>query len=118
MARIPAMSQDEVEDLIENLSTHVGISTALADDMLDAGQLVMWAANESSLDEAEAQAELNDVSEDVQAFVNEQLQEEGRDVEMVILGLWMHIQGLEQKLQEAPAEEDDGPDNPHDRMFA
>ena len=112
------MSQDEVEELIENLSTHVGISTALADDMLDAGQLVMWATNEASVSEAEAQEELNDISEDVQEFINEQLQEEDRDVEMVILGLWMHIQGIEQKLSEGPVEEDDGPDNPHDRMFA
>ena len=70
----------------------------------------MWATNEVSVSEAEAQEELNDISEDIQ--------ERDRDLKMVILGLWMHIQGLEQKLSEGPVEEDDGPDNPHDRMFA
>jgi hypothetical protein len=40
MARIPGTSQDEPEDLIGDLSTHVGISSRLADDMLDAGHLV------------------------------------------------------------------------------
>lgn len=116
MARIPAMSQDEVEELIENLSTHVGLSTALADDMLDAGHLIMWATDEADLDEAEAEAELEATVEELGGFIGEQL-EDDRDLEIVILGLWMHIQEIERRLSEAPAKEDDGPEDPHDRMF-
>lgn len=49
---------------------------------------------------------------DLQGFINEQIQEKDRDLELVILRLWMHIQGVEEKLSGAPVEEDDGPDNP------
>lgn len=116
MARIPAMSRDEVEELIEDLSTHVGISTALADDMLDAGQLVMWAADTAELDKGEAEAELEAVTEEFGEFIQEQLQE-GRELEFIILGLWVHIQEIERRLKEAPTKEDDGPEEPHNRMF-
>ena len=118
MARIPAMDKDEVEELIEDLSTHIGISSSLADDMLDAGHLVMWAANEADITEEEARAELNEVGADLHDFIAKELHEEDRELEIVILGLWMHIQKMEQNMREAPVEEDEGPDNPHDRMFA
>lgn len=116
MARIPAMSRDEVEELIENLSTHVGISTALADDMLDAGHLIMWAADAAELDKEEAEAELEAVTEEFGEFIQEQIQND-REIEFVVLGMWMHIQEIERRLREAPTREDEGPEDPHNRMF-
>jgi len=116
MSDVPAMSREEVEELIENLSTHVGLTEALADDMLDAGYVVTWAAEEANVDEETAKAELEDVVGDLEDWIGDELADD-RDVEMIILGLWAHIQELEKRLREAPTEADDGPDNPHDRMF-
>jgi uncharacterized NAD-dependent epimerase/dehydratase family protein len=116
MGEVPAMSRDEVEEFIENLSTHIGLTEALADDMLDAGHVVTWAANEANVDEETAQSELEEVVGDLETWIGDELADD-RDVEMIVLGLWTHIQELERRLSEAPTEEDDGPDNPHDRMF-
>lgn len=115
MPQVPAMTREEVEELIQDLSTNVGLSTALADDMLDAGHVIMWATKEADLDEEEAQQELSDVVHNLEGWIQDEL-EDNRDVEMVLLGLWAHIQELERQLREAPGEADDEATH-HDRMF-
>jgi precorrin-2 methylase len=113
----PAMTKDEIEELIHDLSANIGIAEALADDLLDAGHFISWAAHENDLDEEEAQEELEDISEDLTEFIRDEL-DEGKDVEMVALGMWYHIQNIEEKLrEEAPKEEVDDEKEPRDVMF-
>lgn len=113
----PSMTKEEIEEVIHDLSTNIGISEALADDMLDAGHLISWVAHENDLDEDEAQEELNEVSERLTEFIRDEL-DEGMDIDMVALGMWMHIQNIEERLrQEAPKEEVDDEKNPRDIMF-
>lgn len=113
----PAMTSEEVEELIQDLSTNVGISEALADDMLDAGYLISWAAHENDFDEAKAHHELEKVLDDLKEFIQEELSE-GREMSMVAIALWYQIQDMEERLrEEAPKEEVDDEIEPRDVMF-
>lgn len=114
------MSREEVEDVIEALSTHVDIRDFIADDMLDAAHLVTWATGQTHEDRTEEEVDdlVNGMLDDTAAFVQGQL-EEGYDIEIVVLGLWLTIQNLEESMRSAPSEEvpdEEASDHPLDRM--
>lgn len=98
------MSRQEVEAMIEELSTNVGLTEALADDLLDTGGLVQWAAAHVQDLDDDAEAEFTAISEGVEAKVQE-LNEAGYDLPVIVLALWFHIQRLELFLRDAPEEE-------------
>ena len=99
------------------MSTHVGLSEALADDMLDADYLISWAAHENDFDEANAHRELEGILDDLKEFIQTELSE-GREMSMVAIALWYHIQDMEEALrQEAPKVEVDDEKVPSDVMF-
>lgn len=101
----PAMSRADVEALIEDLSQNLGLTEALADDMLDAGTLVTWAAGQfAEMDEEEAEKEFTELSEALERHVQD-LREEGYDTPMIVLGLWVHIQQIELNLRDVPDEQ-------------
>jgi CO dehydrogenase/acetyl-CoA synthase alpha subunit len=113
----PAMTSEEVEELIQDLSTNVGISEALADDMLDAGYLISWAAHENDFEEAAAHRELERTLDDLKEFINEELSE-GRDMSTIVIALWYQMQEMDERIrQEAPKEEVDDEVEPRDVMF-
>ena len=113
----PPMTNEEVEELIQDLSTNIGISEALADDMLDAGYLISWAAHENDFDEAAAQRELERILDDLSEFVREEL-EKGRDTSMLVIALWYRLQEMEEAIEEeVPKEVVDDEKEPRDVMF-
>ena len=114
----PVMTREEVEELIENLSTNIGIAEALADDMLDAGHLISWAAHESNVGQEEAQNKIEEVSKDLTEFIQKEI-DEGKDIEIVAMGLWYHIQNIERRLREEASEKEPVEDDrrPRDVMF-
>jgi len=106
-----------VEDLIRDLSTNVGISEALADDMLDVGYLISWAAHENDFDEATVHRELESILEDLKEFIREELSD-GREMSTVAIALWYQIQDMERRLrEESPKEEVDDEKEPREVMF-
>lgn len=119
MAKQPAMSREEVEEVIEQLSTHVDIRKFIADDMLDAGHLVTWATGQTHEGRTEEEVGdlINEILDETAAFVQDRL-DDGYDIEIVILGLWLTIQNLEESMRSAPSEEIDEEESRHplDRM--
>lgn len=111
------MTSEEVEELIQDLSTNIGISEALADDMLDAGYLISWAAHENDFDEAAAQRELERILDDLSEFVQEEL-DKGRDMSMLVIAFWYRLQEMDEAMKEdAPKEEVDEKKKPRDVVF-
>ncbi|MDZ7688675.1 MAG: hypothetical protein U5J64_08150 [Halobacteriales archaeon] len=74
-------------------------------------------AHENDFDEARAHRELEKIMDDLKEFVQDELSE-GREMSMVAIALWYHIQEMEEKLRdEAPKEEVDDEKKSRDVMF-
>lgn len=98
------MSRAEVEALIEDLSQNIGLTESLADDMLDAGSLMSWAAGQfAQMDEEEAETAFTELSDALETHIQD-LREEGYDTPIIVLALWVHIQQIELHLRDVPEE--------------
>ena len=95
----PMRPVEEVEDLIEELSTNAGLTEALMDDTLDAGHLVTWAATRSyDAMSTEGEEAFSEVVEDLAEFAAEQ-REAGREWSSIVYAFWMHVQEIERYLR-------------------
>ena len=100
-----AASRDAVIDTILELSTNVGLTEALADDVLDASNIVQWAASHVHADDAEnIEHDVSEATADLGDHIR-QLSQAGYDIPVIVLGLWFHLQQLELFLRDTPEDE-------------